>query len=134
MLRVLPLLGISAFEQKESKTAVSARTMLFLTPKSKIITAEGYPLPGGFIVCAGSRAVTKESEAIHAYMAAKRRDLLSQGVMVADGETYRFTQDYDLDSPSTAAGVLLGRAANGRLEWKDATLKTLKAIQEAEAG
>ncbi|MBE7496852.1 MAG: GIY-YIG nuclease family protein [Verrucomicrobiaceae bacterium] len=134
MLRVLPLLGISAFEQKESKTAASARTMLFLTPKSKSITAKGYAQPGGFIVCAGSSAVIQESEAIHAYMAAKRRDLLAQGVMVADGNTYRFTQDYDLDSPSTAAGVLLGRAANGRMEWKDAGGKTLKAIQEAEAG
>lgn len=134
MLRVLPLLGISAFEQKEAKTAASARTMLFLTPKSKSITAKGYAQPGGFIVCAGSQAVIRESDAIHPYMSAHRRDLLAQGVMVADGETYRFTQDFDLDSPSTAAGVLLGRAANGRLEWKDATGKTLKAIQEAEAG
>ena len=134
MLRVLPLLGISAFEQKETKTAASARTMLFLTLKSKAITAKGYAQPGGFIVCAGSLAVMKESESIYPYMTASRRDLLALGVMVADGEAYRFTQDFDLNSPSTAAGVLLGRAANGRLEWKDATGRTLKAIQEAEAG
>lgn len=67
-------------------------------------------------------------------MAAKRRDLLAQGVIVADGSIYRFTQDYDLDSPSTATSALLGRAANGRMEWKDAGGRTLKAIQEAEAG
>lgn len=133
MFRVLPLLGISAFEQKEVKTASSARTMLFLTPKSKAIAAKGYAQPGGFIVCAGSQAVTKESEAIHSYMAAIRRDLVAQGVMVLDGGTYRFTQDYDLSSPSTAAGVLLGRAANGRLEWKDGSGRTLKALQEVEA-
>ncbi len=133
MLRVLPLLGISAFEQKEAKTTSAERTLLFITPKSKAIKVQGYAQPGGFIVCAGSQAVTKESGAIHAYMAAIRRDLLAQGVMVADGDTYRFTQDYDLGSPSTAAGVLLGRAANGRLEWRDGGGRTLKSIQEEEA-
>jgi hypothetical protein len=29
--------------------------------------------------------------------------------------------------------VLLGRSANGRLDWKDATGRTLKEIQEAAA-
>ncbi len=41
------------------------------------------------------------------------------------------TQDYIFNSPSTAAGVLLGRSANGRLEWQDAAGRTLKDIQEA---
>ena len=45
------------------------------------------------------------------------------------------TQDYLFDSPSTAAGVLLGRSANGRIEWKNQLGQTLKSIQEiAEAG
>ena len=61
-------------------------------------------------------------------------DLLAQGVMVAAGTFYRFTRDFDLSSPSTAAGVLLGRTANGRIEWKDAAGKTLREIQEEEAG
>jgi hypothetical protein len=46
---------------------------------------------------------------------------------------YRFTQDYSFSSPSTAAAVVLGRSANGRIEWKDAQGRTLKALQEAEA-
>jgi len=66
-------------------------------------------------------------------MRAIRKDLLATGVLVAEGAHYRFTQDYDLSSPSTAAGVILGRAANGRIEWKDSAGKPLKAIQEAEA-
>jgi hypothetical protein len=32
-----------------------------------------------------------------------------------------------------AAAVVLGRSANGRVEWKDAQGRTLKALQEAEA-
>jgi hypothetical protein len=41
------------------------------------------------------------------------------------------TQDYPFDSPSTAAGVLLGRSSNGRIEWKDAEGQTLKEVQTA---
>jgi len=40
-------------------------------------------------------------------------------------------QDYTFDSPSTAAGVLLGRSANGRELWKDETGRTLKENQTA---
>lgn len=51
-----------------------------------------------------------------------------------EGAYYRLTQDYTFNSPSTAAGVLLGRSANGRIEWSDAQGRTLKEIQEAESG
>ncbi len=50
-----------------------------------------------------------------------------------DGE-YQFTQDCSFSSPSTAADVVLGRSANGRIEWKATDGRTLKEIQEAEAG
>lgn len=133
MLRVLPLLGISAFEQKETKAVTQDRKLLTCTAKSKGITAKGYMTAGGFVVCQGSQAAIEEQSAIHDYMRAIRKDLVASGVLIADGAHYRFTQDYDLSSPSTAAGVVLGRTANGRLEWKDATGMTLKALQEAEA-
>ena len=44
----------------------------------------------------------------------------------------KFTQDYRFDSPSTAAGVILGRTANGRIEWKDSGGRPLKHIQTDE--
>ena len=59
----------------------------------------------------------------------------SNGVrFIEQGELYRLTQDYTFNSPSTAAGVLLGRTANGRIEWKDSKGRTLKEIQEAVTG
>lgn len=39
------------------------------------------------------------------------------------------TDDYFFQSPSAAAGVMLGRSANGRQEWKDAAGTPLKVIQ-----
>jgi hypothetical protein len=55
-------------------------------------------------------------------------------VLVTQGGLYQFTQDYTFSAPSTAAAVVLGRSANGRVEWKGADGRTLKELQEAEAG
>ena len=41
---------------------------------------------------------------------------------------YVFTQDFLFSSPSTAAALVLGRSANGWLEWKDQNGKTLNEI------
>jgi hypothetical protein len=134
MLRVLPLLGVSAFELKEVKAPSQERRLLTCTAKKKGITATGYVQPGGFVVRAGSLATLDEMSGMHDYMRAIRKDLLTSGVLVAGEGHFRFTQDYDLSSPSTAAGVVLGRSANGRLEWVDMSVnKTLKQIQEDEA-
>jgi hypothetical protein len=53
--------------------------------------------------------------------------------LIADRDKFRFTQDYTFNSPSMASDVVLGRSSNGRVDWKDATGKTLKELQEAQA-
>ena len=63
-----------------------------------------------------------------------RQELISNGVLAMQGALYQFTQDYTFSAPSAAAGVVLGRIANGRVEWKAADGRTPKEIQEAEAG
>lgn len=63
-----------------------------------------------------------------------RLELINNGVLQPDNGNYRFVQDYAFNSPSTAAAVVLGRSANGRIEWKDAGGRTLKELQEQEAG
>ncbi|MCE9581794.1 MAG: DUF4357 domain-containing protein [Planctomycetes bacterium] len=45
----------------------------------------------------------------------------------------RLTQDFTFASPSNAAGVLLGRTANGRIEWKTEDGRSPKSIQDREA-
>jgi hypothetical protein len=62
-----------------------------------------------------------------------RQALAVNGVLREAGDGFIFTQDYVFASPSTAAGVVLGRSSNGRVEWKTTEGKTLKQIQEAEA-
>lgn len=126
MLLCMPVVGMGLFEKP--KVTASGRGTLHL--KGKGIEARGTDEAEGFVVRAGSTAVKAEVPSIHAYVTDLRRTLVAKGVLTDAGEVYRFAQDYVFNSPSTAAGVLLGRSANGRTEWKDAAGRSLKDIQE----
>ncbi len=129
MLSIFPLLGLGVFEKTE--TTKKPSTLLYI--ESKGIKASGYEDAKGFVVCKGSQLVKEEQATIHQYMTTLRMDLLEQGVIADDGPEYVFTQDQVFGSPSTAAGVILGRTANGRIEWKTKDKKTLKQLQVAAA-
>lgn len=132
MLSIFPLLGLGIFEKTESKPAAGSKDLLVL--KAKGIKATGYEDPKGFVVCQGSQVVRDEVPSIHHYMTVLRKDLLEQGVIAEHDGGLHLTQDHVFASPSTAAGVILGRTANGRVEWKTAQGKTLKDIQADAAG
>ena len=134
MLGMLPVLGVHAFEQAPKAPAAKASPVL--TCKGKGVQATGYEASQGFVVRAGSQAVLDSvpSMALHVRgMFDLRQELTGNGVLGLQGGLYQFTQDYSFSSPSTAAAVVLGRSANGRIEWKAADGRTLKELQEAEA-
>jgi hypothetical protein len=127
ILLCLPVLGISVFE----RAAETAQAHTELHIQSKDAEARGFETTQGLVVREGSVAAGSEAPSIHAYMSSMRQTLIDKGVLVADGERLRFAQDYTFASPSTAAGVVLGRTANGRTEWKDSKGVPLKSLQEA---
>ena len=131
LLLCLPVVGVNLFEKAVADALRSDRDLLFL--RSKGIEARGLDSSEGFVVLAGSRAARATVPSCHPYLIELRKSLIDKGVLVTDGETYRLSQDYTFNSPSTAAGVMLGRSSNGRAEWKDAKGRSLKEIQEAEA-
>jgi hypothetical protein len=130
ILSIFPLLGLGVFEKTVTTTKKSGKQ---LTIDSKGIKASGYEDAKGFVVVKGSQVVKAETNTIHQYLSTLRKDLLAQGVIVDQGQQYAFTQDQVFTSPSTAAGVILGRSANGRIEWKNSDGKTLKHLQEEAA-
>ncbi len=135
MLGMLPVLGVHAFEQAPKAPAAKAGPVL--SCKGKGVQAMGYEASQGFVVRAGSQAVTDTAPSMAQHVRGMfdlRQELISNGVLAMQGGLYQFTQDYSFSSPSTAAAVVLGRSANGRVEWKAADGRTLKEIQEAEAG
>lgn len=134
ILGMLPVLGIQAFEpQASSGIQVSGRE---LRCQGRGVTAKGVDTPQGFVVKAGSQAAIQEVPSLREHypnVSELRVDLVKRGVLVQDGEAWRFTQDYTFNSPSLASAVVLGRSSNGRVDWKDDAGRTLKDIQEAEA-
>ncbi len=135
MLVIYPILGIDAFESAaEESTGTGGGEDLALAQSGA--EGKGRETKEGFVVFAGSRARSSETKSIHNFLHELRKQLLDKGVLTMDGDHLVFTQDFRFASPSTAAGVLVGRAANGRTAWRTSDGKTLKAIQGelAEAG
>jgi len=129
VLLVLPIFGITAFEEAGSSSSKSG-AHLYLSGKGA--NGTGQETPDGFVVFANSIARTDAVPSMQAFGLNLRDALIRDGILVADNEGLRLVQDYVFTSPSTAAGVLLGRNANGREEWKNEKGRTLKAIQEAQ--
>lgn len=130
MLLIYPVLGVQAFEKPEEQPSTTTR--LFV--KGPGAKAEGVESADGFVVYAGSLARQTSVPSIHAYGEQLRQTLLAQGVLVPDGDYLRFTSDYSFSSPSQAAMVVLGRTANGRVEWMTSSGMTLKDLQISGTG
>jgi hypothetical protein len=133
ILGMLPVLGITAFEQSSPKRR-EGRPLLKCQGKG--ITATGRDTAQGFVVESGSYASKDHTPSLKEHFPAVcdlRDQLKKNGVLTNDQSNLRFTQDYTFSSPSMASSVVLGRASNGRTEWKDSSGNTLKALQEAEA-
>jgi hypothetical protein len=134
MLGILPVLGVDAFEKAAS--AVQALSSSTFYCQGRGVQANGRESTQGFIVAAGSQASKDNTPSLiqhFAWICRLKDELVANGVLVATDDAYTFTQDYVFSSPSTAGAVVLGRASNGRVDWKDQTGRTLKEIQEAEA-
>jgi len=134
MLGILPLLGIDAFEQSPLTSSTTETPLL--TCHGKGVVATGYDTPQGFVVKAGSSAAGQEAPSLKNYfpnLTRIRSDLVERGVLVPEGDKFRFTQDYTFNSPSQASSVVFANSSNGRVDWKDSTGRTLKQLQEVQA-
>lgn len=126
ILLCMPILGYSFFERAPVAKSKTRRYTL----SSKGLNAEGYESSEGFVVAKGSQAAWDERPSIHGYLKELRTALIKEGVLQAAGSFYTLTQDYTFASPSTAAGVVVGGAANGRELWRTKDGMTLKKVQE----
>jgi eukaryotic-like serine/threonine-protein kinase len=98
--------------------------------KSKVAHASGSEVGRRFVVRAGSEARLATVDSVDPSLIDLREELKGRGILVEEEGKLVFREDYRFDSPSSAAGVILGRNTNGRTAWKDGSGKTLKEIQE----
>lgn len=83
----------------------------------------------GYVVLKGSEA--KLSVGALSVGSLKRREkLIKDNILVSNGELLKFLEDTIFNSVSTAATMILGREANGRIEWIDQNGKTYKENAE----
>lgn len=87
--------------------------------KKEGITAAAREIDAEFTVLEGSRARSSRAGVQPAYQALREK-LIQEAVLVPDydGRTLRFARDQVFSRPSAAAAVVVGRAANGRNDWK----------------
>ena len=125
---LLSTLGFPLFDSvaREIVATVSADVYKL---KGNGVEAEGSLIDDGFVVFKDSRVKTTTVPSCHDYLIHMRNELLESGVLVVDGDTYRFTEDYVFSSPSTAGGVILGRSTNGWTKWRNANGKTLDEMK-----
>lgn len=80
----------------------------------------------GFVVHKGSTARIGNVASIQGTSQERfRQQLVTDGVLAQNGDSYVFTRDHLFTSPSMAAIAVMGRSANGWLEWKTEQGQTL---------
>ena len=78
--------------------------------------ATGILTSEGFVVLRGSKVATSTTASCPKQICAIRNQLKAEGVISND---WVFTEDKVFSSLSTAAGVVMGRSANGLTEWRN---------------
>jgi hypothetical protein len=110
-----------------------------LSIEAKNVTAKGYEVEDGFVVCKGSEAVAEETESLRVRfknVMRIRKELIEQRILRRglDGGVLIFTADHTFDSANIAANVVLGVACVALDRWKDEDGTTLKEIRQRKAG
>lgn len=121
-------LGYKSFEclQDEQQTDESR---IFHVENTRGASANGILVPDGFAVLAGSKAAATTVPRIAEQLLNYRNKLYATGVINNDNQ---FVKDFVFTSPSYAACVVLGRSANGRIEWKTSTGKNINEVENEQ--
>lgn len=90
--------------------------------------ARGVLTKDGFLVKAGSIA-RRETVPSGKNVISVHQKLLADGVLKEHQGKLRFARDHLFNSPSGAAGAVLGGSANGWITWKNSSGKTLSEVK-----
>lgn len=123
--QLLPVLGLREFEEAPQ---VSKESGVWLSCVIRDLKASGRRTPNGFLVAKGSEAVLDVRKSAKR-MPARRQKLIDKGVMQLMNDRYVFNRDWEFSSPSAAAAMVVGGAANGLMLWRNKLGEPLKLIE-----
>lgn len=111
----------------------SGKTAELLYCKGSTADGRGYYTEEGFVVLQGSTGRRESVASIQKTADGRFRErLVESGVLRVEGDRVVVTKDHLFASPSTAAVALVGRTANGWMEWKNAEGKTLDELKRTQ--
>ena len=123
-------LGIKIFEPviSQSQTQQDKQINTLFIKATRGANGVGQKTVEGFVVLKGSQIADSVTPSASSTISNLRNDLISKGII----QDFCFVKDYLFNSPSTAAGVVMGRNANGLTEWKTKEGKTLRDVLSEE--
>lgn len=130
---LLATLGQPIFEPLTNVTTAKGTVELFYC-KGSGADGVGEYTTEGFVVHKGSKGRAEIVPSIQGTSHERMRSqLITEGVLTeiagSAGSLLVFTRDHLFSSPSTAAMAVMGRSANGWVEWKTASGKTLDEVK-----
>ena len=126
---LLATLGQPLFEPLTNASTAKGETELFYC-KGSGADGVGEYTTEGFVVLKGSKGRAEVVASIQGTANERlRNQLMTEGIMAAQGGMLVFTRDYLFSSPSMAAMAVMGRSANGWVEWKATNGKTLDEVK-----
>ena len=126
---LLATLGYPVFEAIGQSAAQKSTETFFCRRNGA--DGRGIYTTEGFVVLRGS---TGPGDSVSAPIARTRERLMESGVLELNEGRVVVKRDYAFGSPSGAAAALLGRNANGWVEWKNAAGQTLHDVERAATG
>ena len=130
---IMPAIGVDVFDVPDTSSPETGEVAYRVSgPDAE---GSGVERSDGFLVFAGALARKEATSSLSTSLARHRDRLVAAGDLVDAGDRqWRLTSDVLFKSPSTAAMVVLGRNANGRVDWKDDEGVSLKEHQIKRAG
>lgn len=126
---LLSVLGFPALQEAVSRILPSE----VLYCRGKGVEGKGQYTDDGFIVFKDSMCYPELVPSANQFVRGARQRILDAGVIVLEGNGYRFLKDHLFSSPSQASSVILGRSSNGWLDWKDSDGRTLDELKGKQA-
>jgi len=121
-------LGHKVFE--EIRGDLNKKTMKeFIIKAARGADAKGMPTSGGFVVLRDSKIATTTVPSYSKPFIQIRKKLKNDEILIEKNNSLIFVEDFEFSSPSTAAAIVMGRNANGLIEWKLKDGKTLKEYE-----
>jgi hypothetical protein len=121
-------LGHKVFDEKREFKPKQKEEILYIKA-IRGADAQGEQTSDGFVVFKTSKVAVTTVNSTGKSLIKLRQKLIDDGLLIDKIEYFEFSDDYIFSSPSTAAAIIMGRNANGLIEWKNKAGKSLKELE-----